>query len=428
MKAVILAAGRGNRLNQKTKKIPKPMLIIGGYSVLEHQINFLKKNGIREIIIIVGYLSHVIKNYFKDGKNFGVNITYFDLDKPLGTAGHLKLAENELTDNFIVLYGDIMLDIDIEKFIKFHKNKNSNCTLVIHPNDHPHDSDLLEIDDNHRIIAFHSKPHLKDKYLMNLNNACVYIMSPKILKYIKSEKEVELDFGKHIFPKIFKKEKLFGYNTPEYIKDMGTPERLKQVTKDYLNNKIQRLNSKNKRKAIFLDRDGTINYDTDNLSNIDDFKFLPKIAQAIKLINSSEYLLCVVTNQPVLARGLLSFKDLDKIHKKMDTLLGQQGAKIDKLYFCPHHPEKEFPGVPELRIKCNCRKPKPGMILKAAKELNIDLTNSWIIGDSWRDIEAGRNAKINTILIKRNQQKFEKCQFRTKKTNDLYSAVKLILK
>ncbi|MCG2809636.1 MAG: D,D-heptose 1,7-bisphosphate phosphatase, partial [Candidatus Portnoybacteria bacterium] len=112
------------------------------------------------------------------------------------------------------------------------------CTLTLQPSDYPYDNDLVEIDNNQKIIAFHPKPHQSNKYFKNFNNACVYIMSPKIFKHLKPQKNTGLDFGKHIFPKIYKKEKLFGYNTPEYIKDMGTPERLRQIKKDYLEDKI----------------------------------------------------------------------------------------------------------------------------------------------------------------------------------------------
>jgi len=427
MKTLILAGGKGTRIGKTTRKIPKPMIKIGGLSVLEHQINLLKRYGIKEIIILTGHLAEVIEKYFKNGKDFGVNITYFKEKKPLGTTGGLKEIENKLMEDFIVVYGDIMLDMDIARLLVFHKSKNSVCTTVLHPNDHPHDSDLVEIDNNQKIIAFHPKPHDENKYFRNLVNAGLYVMSPKILKYIK--KGVKADFGKDIFPKIIKKEALYGYNTAEYLKDIGTPDRLAKVRKDYRSGKIRQFNRENKRRAIFLDRDGAINYDPGDLSDVNDFKLLPNVAKAIKLINSSEYLTIVITNQPMIAKGFMSFKDLDQIHKKMETLLGLKGAKLDGVYFCPHHPEKGFDGeMPELKIECRCRKPKTGMIFEAVKEYNIDLANSWIIGNSERDVETGINAKIKTILIKKNQQRFEKCLFNTKKADDLYSAVKSIIK
>ena len=124
------------------------------------------------------------------------------------------------------------------------------------------------------------------------------------------------------------------------------------------------------------------------------------MAEAIRHINSSGYLAIVITNQPVIARGEVTVPELDLIHNKMETLLGQEGAYLDAIYFCPHHPDKGFEGeVPELKIDCNCRKPKPGMLLKAAEDFNIDLNQSWMVGDGKNDIEAGKNAGCHTALI-----------------------------
>ncbi len=428
MKAIIIAGGRGSRLGKITEKIPKPMIKIGKLTILEHQINLLKRSGIKEIIILAGYLSEIIENFLKR-RSFGVKIKCLKSNPEIGNADRLKLAEKKLSGDFLVLYGDTMLDMDLKRLSEFHKNKKSFCTLVIHPNDHPYDSDLAEIDDNQRIIAFHPKPRPENKYFNNLVNAGVYVMSSGIFRYIKSKKGVELDLGKNIFPKLFKKEKIFGYNTPEYIKDMGTPERLEQVRKDCTSGKIKKLNMKNKKAAIFLDRDGTINYDPGNLSDIKGFRLLPQTAEAIKLINSSGYLAIVVSNQPMVAKGLLEIKDVKEIHKKMETLLGMEGAKLDAVYFCPHHPDKGYPKEnPEYTIQCDCRKPQIGMLKKAQKDFNIDLSKSCIIGDSERDIIAGKNAGIKTILIRKNQEKLEKCRVETKRAENLYSAVKLILK
>lgn len=429
MKVIIIAGGKGKRLGKITRNVPKPMIKIGGLPVLEHQIRLLKEYGLKDIIILTGYLAEVIEEYFNDGWRFGVKITYIKSDPAIGNADRLKLIEKKLSGDFLVFYGDTMLDIDLKRLINFHKNKNSSCTLVIHPNDHPYDSDLVETDSEQRIIALHSKPHPSNKYFKNLVNAGVYVFSPGIFKYIKSKKGVELDLAKHVLLKTIGRERIFGYNTPEYIKDMGTPKRFKQVTKDCRAGKIKKFNLKNKRKVIFLDRDGTINYDPGNLAKIKDFRLLPKTAEAIKLINSSEYLAVSTSNQPMVAKGLINIEEVNEINKKMETLLGEKGAKLDGIYFCPHHPDKGYPGEnPKYTIQCDCRKPQIGMLAKAEKDFNIDLHHSWIVGDSERDIIAGFNARIKTILIKKNQEKFDSCRIKTKKVQDLYSAIKLILK
>ncbi|MBL7147219.1 MAG: HAD-IIIA family hydrolase [Nanoarchaeota archaeon] len=399
MKAIILAGGKGTRLGNLAKEIPKPMVKIGSIPLLEHQINLLKRYGIKDIIILTNYLSDIIENYFKDGKAWNVNITYFKEEKPLGTTGGIKEIEDKLTGDFLVLYGDVMLDVNLKKLIGFHKNKGSTCTLVLHPNDHPYDSDLVEIDKNQRIITFHPKPHKENIYYKNLVSAALYVMSIGILKHIK--KGVKADFGKDIFPEIIRKEKLYGYNTAEYLKDAGTPERLEAVKKAYSTGKIRRFNSENKRRAIFMDRDGVINEEIDLLHKIEDFRFLPNVCKAIKKINESGFLAIMVTNQSVVARNLCSIEQLEEIHKKMETLLGKENAKFDAIYYCPHHPDKGYPEEnPKYKIECDCRKPKIGMVKLAEKEFNIDLKNSFFIGDSFLDILCGKNAGMTTVGVK----------------------------
>ena len=136
------------------------------------------------------------------------------------------------------------------------------------------------------------------------------------------------------------------------------------------------------------------------LRNIDEFELIDGVAAAVKIINASGYLAIVVTNQPVIARGEVSFEELEVIHNKMETLLGKEGAYLDAIYFCPHHPHKGYEGErPELKFDCDCRKPKPGMLLKAAQDFNIDLSQSWMIGDGENDIKAGQNAGCQTALI-----------------------------
>ncbi len=427
MKAIILAGGRGSRLGDLTKEIPKPMIRIGGKPVLEHQIAFLRNYGIKNIIILTGYLSEAIEEYFKHGSKFGVNISYFKEKRPLGTTGGLKEIERELTEDFLLLYGDVMVNMNLKEFISFHKKKRGIGTLTIHPNDHPYDSDLVEIDKDQKIVAFHPKPHQENKYYRNLVNACFYVMSPEILKYIK--KGVRADFGKEVFPKIIQKENFYGYNTAEYLKDIGTPERLKEVREDYKNGKIERLNKENKRGAIFLDRDGVINKYVGLLYRTEDFELLPGVGEAIKKINRSEFLAIVITNQPVIARNLCSIEELEEIHKKMETLLGRERAKLDAIYYCPHHPDKGFPEEnPKYKIECNCRKPKTGLIERAVNDFNIDLKNSYFIGDSLRDVLCGKNAGVTTIGVKTGQA-CKDCKIKPDYMfKDLNEAVNFVLK
>jgi mannose-1-phosphate guanylyltransferase/phosphomannomutase len=185
MKAVILAGGKGTRMGEFTKEIPKPMLQVGGKPILEHQINLLHRYGFAEVFVLVNYLKDSIIDYFGNGEKFGITINYYEEKEPLGTVGGVKEIEELLTDDFLILYGDVMIDMHLGRLIEFHKNHKSECTLVLHPNDHPFDSDLVDISENHQVTEFFPKPHDSNKYYKNLVNAGAYIFSPIILSFLE---------------------------------------------------------------------------------------------------------------------------------------------------------------------------------------------------------------------------------------------------
>lgn len=399
MKTVILAGGKGTRMGKLSKTIAKPMLKIGDKPVLQHQVELLKRYGLNEIIILVNHLKNSIIDYFGDGSAFGVEISYYTEKQPLGTVGGIKEIENQLTDDFLVLYGDVMVNMHLKYFIDFHNEKESDCTIVLHPNDHPFDSDLVELDNQARVKAFHPKPHKQGCYYRNLVNAGAYIFSPLIFNYI--EKGKKADFGRDVFPEIYSEIKMFGYNTSEYLKDMGTIERLQQVTDDYTSKKIEKSNYQYPQKAVFLDRDGVINHEISFIHRPQDMKLYDFSPRSVKKINQSDYLAIAITNQSVVARNLCTIDELQVIHNKMETDLGGEGAKLDAIYFCPHHPDKGYPEEnPVFKMDCECRKPKPGMLLQAANDFHIDLSKSFMIGDSQRDIEAGKRAGCTTIGVR----------------------------
>lgn len=406
MKAVIQAGGKGTRISEITGDvIPKPMLEISGYPILYHQMMNLKKNGITDITVIIGHLGNVIKDYFGDGKQFGLNISYVEEDpqKPLGTAGSLYFLKDKLKENFVFLLADVFIDIDFEKMEQYHIANNADVTLLTHPNGHPFDSDLV-VEEGGVVKAFDYKSNDRSTYnYKNLVNAGVMIFSPSIFKYLTELKKY--NYEKDIIVPLINEGKVVSYKSSEYAKDMGTPERYRRVQEDYNSGICDAKNLANKQKAIFLDRDGTINEYVGFLRKEEDFRLIPGVSEAIKKINNSGYLAIVVTNQPVIARGEVTEEELEEIHKKMETLLGLDGAYIDDIYYCPHHPDKGFEGeIPELKIECDCRKPKTGMLEKAAREHNIDLSSSIMIGDSTLDIKMAENAGMQSVLLKTGQK------------------------
>lgn len=397
--AVILAGGKGTRLSKIRMDIPKPMMPVLDKPILQYQIELLVEYGFKRVWLVVGHLHEQIQAHFQDGAPFGISIKYYVEETPLGTVGGLKAIENELKEPFLVLYGDVMINMDLKKLIHFHLSKQADATLVVHPNDHPYDSDLLDVNEKEQVVAFYPKPHPDGLRYRNLVNAAAYIFNPVVLS--KLESGIKADFGRDIFPWLYKELNVFAYNTSEYLKDMGTPDRLVKVEQAIASGKVSKRNLKNLQRCIFLDRDGVINIDTDLIHRAEDFELYPHAGESIRKINKMGFLAIVVTNQSVLARGKCTIADLDDIHKKMETELGRQGAFVEAIYYCPHHPDGGFPEeVPELKINCECRKPKPGMLLDAAKRFNIDLAGSYLIGDSPRDIEAGKNAGCTTIRVK----------------------------
>lgn len=398
MKVVIMAGGRGTRISELFPDIPKPMIPVCGIPVLEREISSLKEQGFTDIILTVGYKAESIMQHFGDGRKYGVQIEYFVEKEPLGNAGALFRIKDKLTEDFLLLNADAMFNVDFNRFVKFHKAHNGLVTLFTHPNNHPYDSGLIVANKEKKVEQWLTKEDNRPKYYQNRVNAGLHVINPEALDLKVTTDKVDLD--RQVLKPLCSSGKIYCYDSPEYVKDMGTPERYETVCKDFENGTVEARNLKNKQKAIFLDRDGTINKYVGFLRNIEQFELLSGVSEAIRKINQSGYLAVVVTNQPVIARGEVTYTELQEIHNKMETILGKDGAYLDGIYFCPHHPDKGFKGeVKELKINCNCRKPNPGLLLQAASDFNINLEQSWMIGDGKNDIQAGKNAGCKTVLI-----------------------------
>ena len=432
MIALIQAGGAGTRLKAVTgDSLPKPMIEIGGKPILQWQIENLCKSGIKEIIIVVSATGKdCIENFFGDGNHFGVRIHYIEEAEPLGTGGALYLLGRRYQEDFVLLFGDLMLDIDWQRFIRFHQEKNAMISAFVHPNGHPFDSDIIVADLNNKITAIDSKNNVRNYFYENLTNAGLYIINKKVLHFLTSP--VKVDFEKIILSHFVEEGTAYAYRSSEYVKDCGTPERYFAVNQDCQSGIIAAKNLSKKQKCIFLDRDGTINRFGDFVTNASMLALQDDAAESIKLINSSEYLAICVTNQPVVARGETSLEELRNIHNKMEDLLGQQGAYLNDLYFCPHHPDQNFPGeIKELKIVCNCRKPKIGMLQKAQASYNIDFASSWMIGDTKQDVQTGINAGCRTVLLTCGDPNYNKKFSEAQPTfiaSSLHEAVLTILK
>ena len=399
LKTIIMAGGKGTRIAEIARDIPKPMIPIRGKPVLEYQIEALLRSGMEDITVVVGHLGDAVKSYFDKGP-YKRHIRYFTETEPLGTAGALFKLIGELGDSFFLINGDLIFDVDFSRIEAFHRSRDALATLVSHPNSHPYDSALLVSDGEGRVIRWINKEEPRLYYKNRVNTGIHILTRELILGVQKDLRAAKVDLDRDILKGRLSTGRIFAYDTPEYIKDMGTPDRYYQVERDLERGLVSSRNLANPQRAVFLDRDGTINTMAGFVTTPEDFALIPGAAEAIRRINDLGYLAIVITNQPVIARGQCSLEELETIHQKMESDLGKEGAYVDDLFFCPHHPDKGFPGErPEYKIDCECRKPKPGLILRAAKKYNIDLSQSYMVGDHARDIQAGIAAGVKPVLI-----------------------------
>lgn len=428
--AVIQAGGLGTRMRELTKdEIPKPMLLLNGKPLLQWQIEHLVQYGIRDIVIIIGHLGEKIKEYFGDGHAYGVNIDYIEEREPLGSAGSLFYLNKLNADRYIIIYGDVMFDIDIDRWLAFHIKNEALITTVCHPNSHPADSDLVMTDDSNRITNYLWKSEKRDSWFPNLGNAGLYILEQSVLQQLTGPTKIDLE--KDIIDEHIASGKVFAYRTSEYIKDAGTPDRFRKVCEDQIKGIWTKRNLSQKQRCIFLDRDGTINHLNGLVSKEDEFELEERAAEAIGLINTSGYLCILITNQPAVARGMCGIDDIKRIHWKMETILGRDGVYLDDIAFCPHHPDRGYPEEnPDYKIDCSCRKPKTGMIDAMAEKYNIDLSKSYMIGDTTVDIQTGINAGTKTVLLHTGEAgKDHKYDVQPDfEAEDLLDAVKRIIK
>lgn len=401
MQAVIMAGGKGTRLRAVTNdEIPKPMAPVAGKPILQWQVEQLREQGIADIVLIVGYLGEKIQEFFGDGGRFGVRIRYIEETVPLGTAGALSMLPPLLNeDAFFLIFGDVLFDIDLARMMAFHREKRTKATLFVHPNSHPFDSDLVVSSDTGKVQGFDSKHNVRRGWYHNCVNAGFYVLDKSVCEGIPKETKVDLE--KELLTEMIESgDSVYAYRSSEYIKDVGTVERIAAAEEELQSGYIAKRSLRQKQKAIFLDRDGTINRKNGLIYREEQFELEDGVIDAIRRINQSGYLAILVTNQPVVARGLCQIEDVENIHKKLETLLGQEGVYLDDIRFCPHHPDKGYPEEnPAYKIPCRCRKPDIGMIEDCVEKYNIDLGKSWMVGDTTMDIQTGKNAGIRTALV-----------------------------
>lgn len=389
MQAIILAGGFGSRLQNVVKHVPKPMAEIDSRPFLFYLVSKLHKHKFKKIIFSVYYLKEKIIDYF--GNNFfGIEIDYAIEDEPLGTGGAILNCFKylDLDKSVFILNGDSFSNVDLEKMLEFHLLKKSDFTISLKFIQKPFRYGLVEFNNDGLVVNFKEKSYEIDEGHINSG---IYILNPKILK--KFQLPNKFSFENDFLCKFFNKILLNAFESNDYFIDIGIPE-------DYIRaQKEIPLITKNK--ALFLDRDGVINYDYGHVGKIDDFKFIDGIFKICKYAQDNGFILIIITNQAGIAKGFYTENDFKKLTIWMENEFLKNDVKISKVYYCPFHKDSIFS---EYKKDSFDRKPNPGMILNAINEFNINPSKSIFIGDRDTDEEASKRANVSRFIKVKNIQ------------------------
>lgn len=395
MQAIILAGGFGSRLQTVVSNVPKPMAEIDGRPFLFYLVSKLHKHKFKKIIFSVHYLKEKIIDYF--GNNFfGIEIEYAIEENPLGTGGAILNCWQYIDSNqpVFIFNGDSFLDADLTKMLDLHLQKNANFTISLKSMHKPYRYGLVEFNKNGLVTNFKEKStEVENGYI----NSGIYILNPKILKTF--DLPHKFSFETDFMCKYFNKISLNIFESDDYFIDIGIPE-------DYLKAQTE-IPIITKNKALFLDRDGVINYDYGHVGKIENFKFIKEIFDICRSAQDNGFILIIITNQAGIAKGFYSEDDFKNLTTWMENKFLEQNIKITKVYYCPYHKDAV---ISKYKIDSFDRKPKPGMILKAIKEYNIDPTKSVFIGDKNTDEEASNNAGVEKFIrfVEKNNTKHNK--------------------
>ncbi len=408
----ILVGGLGTRLRPLTFNVPKPLIRMNRKPFLFYLLNRLSSLGIKEVILLVGYKADMVRRYCGSGKKFGLRINYSEEKEPLGTGGALLNAFPTPTRQVLLLNGDSYFDFDLKNFIRFHNEKKAIVSIY-----------AMEGELSGRGALVLGKDGCIKKFLekqktgFGIFNSGAYIFEPEALRYLHSlvAKGIlphAFSTEKDAFPLFAKQKKLFAYVNHGYFLDIGTFQSLLQAREFFKNREKGKA-------AVFLDRDGVINrYRSDYVKNPEEFVFEKNALEGLKGLSKFGMPLFIVTNQSVVGRGIIKRAMLAKIHKKMLSEFRKNHIRVAGVFVCPHKPEDN----------CSCRKPKAGMLFKIQKKHKIDLSRSYLVGDSSADIMMGNSVGCTTILLKKGL-KGKDGKYQTVPsfiTNDLLDAARLI--
>jgi len=379
--AVILAGGMGTRLQPFTNNNPKPMYRINGAPFIEYLVRQIKAFGITDILILLGYMPEKIQDFLGDGAKYGLHIEYSVTPVSFDTGERMLAARERIKDVFLLLYCDNYCPIDYHRLLCDFWTNEAMIQISAYENEDGYTKDNLLMEENGCVKIYDKKRTQTGLKGVDIGYA---LIRKESLDLFQREKEAARsgNFEAVLYPVLVREKKLYATVTRHRYYSIGSWERMEQ-TKQFLCS----------RKTIFLDRDGTINVRPPQACYVEkpeQFVWLEGAKDAIRLLKEAGYRVVLVSNQPGIARGRLTTETLNSIHEKMQSELKREtGFEIDAIYYCPHNWDEG----------CECRKPKPGMLYQAQKDMSLDLTKCVLIGDDERDIQAGMAAGCRCIQV-----------------------------
>jgi D,D-heptose 1,7-bisphosphate phosphatase len=427
VKALLLAGGLGTRLRPLTDTVSKCLIPIRERVLLDFWIDRLIEARIGEARINTHALAEQVRDYISRVNDEG-QIRLVESYEPrlLGSAGTIAANADLANDaeTIVIIYADNLSDIDLRPLIDFHRSHSEPLTMVLFQAPDPRACGIAELDDEGRIVSFIEKP---DQPTTDLANAGLYVLDADAYREIGQRGAFDLGFD--VLPQFVGR--MRGWIWGGYHLDVGTLRALDKARRDSATVFPARsdVRPRRTRPAVFLDRDGTLIRHVHYLSNPDGVQLLPGAAEALVTLHRAGFVCVLVTNQSAIGRGMITEDRLQDIHLEMNRQLAERGAFLDGIYYCPDVPSGDDRTV----VENQGRKPGPGMLLQAASELDLDLSESWMVGDLVSDVLAGLNAGCRSILVASGQTMNPKADIealagRYLSASDFAAAAELILK
>ncbi len=423
VKAVLLGAGLGTRLRPLTHKVTKCLVPIAGRPLLDYWVEQIAIAGVDEALINTHHLAERVREYIVQvNARGGLQLLESFEPELLGSAGTIAANPNfaDGADEIIIIYADNFSDVNVQELLAFHRQHDDPITMLLFHAPNPRACGIAELDAQKRIIGFEEKPQ---QPVSDFANAGVYVFDAQAYQQVAAMNAFDLGFD--VLPKFIGK--MRGWVWEGYHRDIGTYETYLQAQRDAVELEKRAGSFSGYKPAVFLDRDGTLIEQVHYLSHPDQVKLVSGGGEAIKRLREAGFACILITNQSPIGQGIITENDLKAIHNVLSEQLAQHDTELDGFYHCPAVSKVKDRTV----VEYYDRKPGPGLLFKAATDMKIDLTHSWMIGDMISDLCAGYHAHCKGLVFVKTGKGLENCdippQLHWHEVADLSAAATLII-